>query len=246
MPHATLDQPRQAPARDDDAQIPPLAHGDRLDAVEFRRRYEAMPEDLRAELIGGIVYLHMSPVSHRRHGKPHLRMGGWLIAYELMTPGLEYGDNATVRLGDDDEPQPDLLLMLPADADGAAVIDDDDYVAGAPELVVEIANSSAHFDLNAKMEAYRGAGVREYVVWNVPARAIDWFVLGNGAYARQEPTDGTLTSRVFPGLRLDVEAMLRGDNRAVREGVVAGVAAEAEAHAQLVKRLSSAAAGGGD
>jgi hypothetical protein len=37
--------------------VPPLENGDRLDQPTFHARYERMPEDFRAELIGGIVPL---------------------------------------------------------------------------------------------------------------------------------------------------------------------------------------------
>jgi hypothetical protein len=37
--------------------LPPLENGDQLDQKTFHARYEAMPEDCRAELIGGIVYM---------------------------------------------------------------------------------------------------------------------------------------------------------------------------------------------
>lgn len=38
--------------------IPPLENGDRLIRPEFERRYNAMPDVKKAELIEGIVYMH--------------------------------------------------------------------------------------------------------------------------------------------------------------------------------------------
>ena len=55
-----------------------------------------------------------------------------------MTRGLRW-DNATLRLGDADRPQPDVLLMIPRTAGGQADVSDDGYLTGAPELVCEIA-----------------------------------------------------------------------------------------------------------
>ena|SRR5437016_2046470 len=92
--------------------VPPLENGDRLTRVEFERRYNAMPQVKKAELIGGLVYM-TSPVRHTTHGRPHLLLGGWIAHYLARTPGLDAGDNSTLRLDEDNEPQPDLLLRLP-------------------------------------------------------------------------------------------------------------------------------------
>ncbi len=40
-------------------------------------------------------------------------------------------------------------------------------MAGAPELVVEVASSRASYDLHSTFHVYRRNGVREYVVWRV-------------------------------------------------------------------------------
>jgi len=46
---------------------------------------------------------------------------------------------------------------------GQSRISQDDYIEGAPELIVEIAASSAAYDLHDKQEAYRRNGVQEYL-----------------------------------------------------------------------------------
>src|SRR4051794_2440771 len=82
-----------------------LENGDRLTRAEFERRYEAMPELKKAELIEGEVYIP-SPVRHGRHSHPHTRLVTWLGDYETDTPGVEAGDNGSIRLDLDNEPQP--------------------------------------------------------------------------------------------------------------------------------------------
>src|SRR5580692_11501130 len=77
--------------------LPPLENGDRLTRAEFERRYEAMPEVKKAELIDGEVYIP-SPVRYRRHSHPHTRLVNWLATYETDTPGVEAGDNGSIRL----------------------------------------------------------------------------------------------------------------------------------------------------
>jgi hypothetical protein len=80
----------------DDA-LPALENGDRLTRAEFERRYEAMPHLKKAELIEGVVYVP-SPVRHRQHGSPHAHLISWLGQYIANTPGVEVGDNSSVRL----------------------------------------------------------------------------------------------------------------------------------------------------
>ncbi|MFO0928433.1 MAG: Uma2 family endonuclease [Gemmataceae bacterium] len=180
---------------------PPLVNGDRLSRAEFERRYDAMPELKKAELIDGVVHMP-SPVSFSRHSSPHAALIGWLITYQAHTPGVSVGDNGTVRLTEDTEVQPDGLLLI--HSGGQATIDADDFVSGAPELVAEVAASSASVDRHAKLRAYQHAGVREYLLWRVDADVIDWLVLRGGAFQPLTAgPDGVLRSEAFPGLWLD-------------------------------------------
>jgi hypothetical protein len=63
--------------------IPPLVNGDRLTQPEFHRRYEAMPPNTRAELIGGIVYM-ASPLRNP-HGKGSYHLSVVLGFYQAST-----------------------------------------------------------------------------------------------------------------------------------------------------------------
>jgi Uma2 family endonuclease len=191
--------------------IPPLESGDRLSRDEFERRYTAMPHIKKAELIEGIVYM-ASPLRFNSHGKPHGQLITWLGVYQVSTPGVELGDNVTVRLDLDNEPQPDVVLLIDERLGGQARISDDDYVEGAPELVVEVAASSAANDLHDKKKAYRRHGVQEYIVWQILENKLNCFSLQNSEYVSLEPdTDGIIKSRVFPGLWLDLHALRAGE-----------------------------------
>ncbi len=159
--------------------IPPLESGDRLTRKEFERRYHAMPHVKKAELVEGMVFM-ASPLRAKGHGKPHAQIMTWLGTYEAATPGVEVLDNPTVRLDADNEPQPDALLRL--EEGGTSTISTDDYVEGPPELIVEIAASSASLDLGDKRHVYRRNQVREYLVWRVYDQALDWFYLQEGQY----------------------------------------------------------------
>lgn len=218
--------------------LPPLENGDRLSRSDFEQRYDAMPYVKKAELIEGIVYLP-SPIRVRSHGKPHGQIMNWIGLYSAATPGVDFADNATLRLDPDNEPQPDATLWIDAAAGGHARISEDDYLEGSPELIVEVAASSASYDLHVKRDVYRRNGVQEYVVWRVYDRHVDWFRLENGQYVTM-PADaaGLIHSRVFPGLRLAVPALLSGDLARVLAEVQRGLAS-AE-HQAFVEALTAA------
>ena len=112
--------------------IPLLREGDRMGSAEFERRYDAMPDLKNAELLDGVVYMG-SPVSTLRHGMPHSLLLTWLGNYWVTTPGTMLSDNGTVRIDDDNVPQPDALLMI--QRKGHSRLDEQGYVAGGPELV---------------------------------------------------------------------------------------------------------------
>ncbi len=219
------------------AVTPPLETGDRLALREFERRYQAMPRLKKAELIEGVVYMP-SPVHFESHAEPHANLMTWLGHYRAAAPGVRMGDNATVRLDADNEVQPDGLLRLEPSQGGRSHITEDNYLAGAPELVIEIAASSATIDLTDKLRVYRRNGVQEYIVWQVYDERLDWFQLREGEYARLTPdAEGVIYSQVFPGLRLNVKAMLEGDLAAVLADLQKGLATNE--HRAFIERLSA-------
>ena len=220
----------------------PLEAGDRLTRAEFERRYQATPHVKKAELIEGVVYMP-SPVRFTTHGQPHGYIIGWLAVYCAATPLVTFGDNATVRLDIDNEPQPDALLRLAEEAGGASSVDDDDYIAGPPELVVEVAGSSAAYDLFDKKNAFRRNGVREYLVWQTYSERVDWFVLREGRYISLPADDeGVLKSPFFPGLWLNARALLMGDLATVLSTLQTGL--REEAHQEFVTTLRARAESG--
>lgn len=199
--------------------IPPLENGDRLTRPEFERRYQAMPNLKKAELIEGVVYL-ASPLRIRSHGEPHGLLITWLGTYKAFQPDIVLGIEPTVRLDGDNEPQPDAVLFIPGEQ---ATIDAEDYIVGAPELIVEVAASSAAIDLHDKKRAYQLNGVKEYIVWRTLDRQLDWFVLEADEYCRLTDEQGVLRSRVFPGLWLASAALLSGDLVTVLSVLQAGL-----------------------
>jgi Uma2 family endonuclease len=167
----------------DKSPLPPLEAGDHLEQKTFHARYEAMPEDFRAELIGGIVFMP-SPL-RIPHGRSHIPLSGWLWLYEQETPGVQAFDNVTVILGDESEPQPDGCLIIEPECGGQVRVKDG-YLAGAPEWMGEIASSTESIDLHLKKADYEKASVKEYVVVALRQQRVFWFISRHGRF--EDPT----------------------------------------------------------
>jgi Uma2 family endonuclease len=215
--------------------VPPLVHGQRLKQPEFHRRYEAYPEDVKFELIGGVVYM-ASPL-RRPHGSYHPVLSGVFWLYGSATPGVEVLDNATTILGEESEPQPDLELRVLSAFGGRSRETEDEYVEGPPELIAEIAHSSRDIDLNRKRDDYERAGVVEYLVLCVAEQELHWFHFPSSRPIRPN-REGVWHSRVFPGLWLDGRALLARDSARLIEVIQQGLASRP--HAAFVKRLQAA------
>jgi Uma2 family endonuclease len=214
--------------------LPSLANGDRLRQAEFHRRYLTYPDNSKFELIAGTVFM-ASPLRWA-HGRFH-NLLTWLIeSYAFETPGVEGADNVTTILDDDNEPQPDLALRLQSEYGGKSSITEEGYLQGPPELIVEIAYSSRAIDLHQKKTVYRRTGVKEYLVFAVEDKSVNWFDF----HARRlvEPNlDGICKSSVFPGLWLSVPGLKNKDKRALHAALRAGL--QSPEHAAFVRRLQA-------
>ncbi len=217
--------------------IPFLENGDMLSRAEFERRYQAMPHLKKAELIEGIVYM-ASPLRFEPHAEPHANLIGWLWSYKIATPGVRLGDNPTVRLDLDNEPQPDAVLLIDSSRGGQSRLSDEGYIEGAPELIAEIAASTASIDLRDKKRVYRRNGVKEYIVWQVMEERLDWFSLQDGEYiSLVYDAEGIIRSQVFPGLWLSVSALLAGDMLQVIDTLQTGLSSSE--HQNFLQNLSA-------
>ena len=213
-----------------------LENGDRVTRDEFERRYHRMPHLKKAELIEGVLYVP-SPLRYQQHAQPHSDIMGWLWVYRAATFGVYTADNATVRLDFDNEVQSDALLRLDESVGGNSRISEDDYVEGAPELIVEIAGSSVSYDVHDKLQVYRRNGVREYLVWLVQDKEFRWYVWDGGTYRQQQPDEsGILKSPFFTGLWLDVSALLAGQMQQVLAVLNSGI--NSGQHREFVEQLS--------
>jgi hypothetical protein len=207
----------------------------RLTQAEFHRRYEQYPDKVKAELIGGIVYM-ASPLG-RRHGTHHPELSTVFVLYKASTPGVEMLDNATAILGETSEPQPDLTLRILPEWGGRSQTTSDDYVQGGPEMLAEVSHHTRRLDLDFKRLDYEQAGVLEYLVWCLEPAELHWFDLTSGQLLKPD-RQGIYRSRVFPGLWIDRQALLDCDTLRLIEVLQRGLASRA--HAAFVKRLQAA------
>ena len=218
-------------------QIPWLENGDHLRRTEFERRFDAEPELKKAELVKGIVYMS-SPVRIKKHARPHVLVMTWLGTYWAATPGTDAADNGSVRVDEDNMPQPDGFLRIDEAYAGQSYVDHDDYLQNLPELVFEVASSSASYDLHEKLEMYLLHGVKEYVVWRVLENSIDWFRLEGNTYQQVQPDEnGVITSTTFPGLYLAADAFVNGNLAAVLVELQKGI--DSEEHKNFVAKLET-------
>ena len=232
---ATPDSPTE---KTNGAGRPPLHSGDRLSRAEFERRYADHPE-IKAELIEGVVYVS-SPVRSRQHSEPHSDIMGWLVMYRANTPTIRVNDNATLRIDLENELQPDACMWI--ETSGRTRVDADDYLAGAPELIVEVAASSASYDLHDKLRVYRRNGVQEYLVLLALEREVRWYnwQLGEDRVIVTD-NDGVMRSQLFPGLWLNAERFWQGDVAGALAVLQQGLATEE--HAAYAQQLAATASG---
>ncbi len=216
-----------------ETQVPPLVEGQRLSRDEFLRRWEAMPQVKRAELIKGVV--HMPSPLNLEHGDTDLDLGAILWTYAAYTPGTK-ANSASTSFMLQDAPQPDCHLRILPEA-GGRTKRTGRYLEGGPELVGEVSLSSAAYDLGDKFDVYDEAGVLEYVVIFLKEQEIRWFHRQDGKLQPMpEPAGGIWRSHVFPGLWLNGPAFLAGDMAQVLATLQQGL--QTTEHAAFVQELA--------
>jgi Uma2 family endonuclease len=146
---------------------------------------------------------------------PDKRSSGVADAAEAPSPTHQC-HTATLFIDDHSEVQPDVIAFRDVLLGDRIRLTADDFLEGVPDLVADVAESGASYDLHAKLQVYERAGVPEYLVWQLHERRLSWFRLTNGRYVEVQPdAGGVIEGSVFPGLRLPVEKLLAGDDAGV-------------------------------
>lgn len=220
-----------------------LENGASMTAAEFHALYAAWPDETRFELIDGVVYM-ASPL-HMPHAEGTSFLSVVLGYFSGATEGVRGGDGLSIRLDEMDEVQPDSCLFITQACGGHAkiVINDEGeetWLAGAPELACEVANSSRSIDYGRKLDAYLRAGVREYMVYNVRSKELSWFELPSRTL-KSPDEQGVLRSSVMPGLWLAPAMIAENNTTAAIELLQAGL--KSDEHAAFLKQLEQATQG---
>ena len=174
----------------------------RFTVDEYHRMVDAgiLREDERVELLGGDV-VEMSPTGDR-HVEGVNRCGR-AYAAAWAAGRLTISTQNPVRLGDHDEPLPDVALVPPT-------------VVGAPRLgeillAIEVADTSLEYDRGTKVPLYARAGIPETWLLNVRDGALEVYQEpGPAGYARTHTyqPNQRIAPEAFPDLVLGVADLL--------------------------------------
>ena len=159
----------------------------------------------KVELIEGVI------VAINAQYSTHARVKSWLFrriadAVDAAMPGYEAWAEATVALGTNNAPEPDILVTSFVAAERAPV------PVETVALIVEVADTTLTRDLNAKARLYARFGVPEYWVVDVNGRTIvQLWSADADAYAEQRtvPFEERVTAATIPGLSVTTSGLSR-------------------------------------
>lgn len=168
--------------------------------------YEKIPPDRqRHEILDGAEC--MTPAPDPDHQECVLRIARSLADHaDARRLGRVFVAPTDVVLSAHDIVQPDVFFI----SEQRAGIVGRRNVQGAPDLVVEVLSpSSAAQDRGAKRALYERAGVREYWIVDLEARAVEIHDLGENRRVRVYREGERLESASLRGLELDVSDLFR-------------------------------------
>ena len=169
----------------------------KLSFEEFRQ----LPIDgKRYELVRGEV--HVTPAPATRHQAIVQNLSGNLWPFVIKNHlGEVWTAPLDVRLSRDTALQPDLIFV----SNARAGIIQENWIAGAPDLVVEVLSpSTAAYDRATKLPIYAEAGVLEFWLIDSQAKTVEVLKLQGKKYLVDASLAGdqVLTSNLFPGWQL--------------------------------------------
>jgi Uma2 family endonuclease len=169
-------------------------HRHRISVQVYHRMAEAglLGAGARVELIEGAIF-DRAPA-----GEPHRRTVRRLDERLRQAVGAQgiVRRHASIRLGTDSEPQPDLAVLR-------ARADDDHHVpptAADTLLVIEVSDSSWHYDHETKVPFYARHGIPEVWLFDLTRATVHFFRgLTRGHYTDESAT-GNPGLTFLPGL----------------------------------------------
>lgn len=174
----------------------------KLTYEEFRQ----LPDDgKRYELIQGEVHLTPSPTTRHQWVLTNLHLG--------LGPHVRKGNLGEVweapldvQLTADTAVQPDLIYV----SNACAEIIQENFIAGAPDLAVDILSpSTAAHDRATKLRLYAEAGVPQVWYIDPKAKTVEVLKLESRKYFVEAALAGdqVLTSDLFPGWELPLDKL---------------------------------------
>jgi Uma2 family endonuclease len=171
----------------------------KLTYEEFRQ----LPDDgKRYELIGGEVRLTPAPSTKHQFVVHNLDMALSPYVQENKL-GEVWEAPLDVRLAEDTALQPDLVFV----ASTRVEIVREEFIAGAPDLVVEVLSAStAVHDRATKLPIYAEAGVPEFWLIDSQAKTVEVLKLQGNKYFVDATLAGdqVLISNLFPSWQLSL------------------------------------------
>ena len=168
--------------------------------------YMALPDDVRAELIGGELYVTPAPLLP--HQRATARLGRTLADHvERLELGEVVFSPMDVHLPTGDVVQPDLIFVSKQRSHICR-----DWIHGVPDLLIEVLSpSNAERDLVVKRELYARNEVPAYWIVDPIERSIQLLRFEDGAYEPEAYLHGEadLTTPSFPGLRVPLATIFR-------------------------------------
>jgi Uma2 family endonuclease len=176
-----------------------------LKPVYTYKDYMVWPENFRAELVDGDIFIMPAPIP--RHQKLLFKLAKKLDDFTEKAGGDVFPAPLTVRLfpKEDDRDltvfEPDIIVVLDKSKIGDRVI------KGAPDMLVEVLSpSTALYDQNVKLDKYEAAGVREFWIIDPGDEKLQVYTLKNGRYQKCEysKTD-TVEVSILPGCSVKLD-----------------------------------------
>ena len=171
-----------------------------ISKVTFEEFRQFPIDGKRYELLHGEV--HVTPAPATRHQFSVLNLAGSLWPHvvknnlgEVLTAPMD------VRLGEDTVFEPDLIFI----SNARAGIIQENWIEGAPDLVVEVLSpSTAAYDRARKLAAYAEAGVANVWFLDPLIKTAEVLKLEGKKYLLDATLAGdqVLTSDLFPGWQL--------------------------------------------
>jgi len=169
--------------------------------------YALLPEDRRYEVVDGELFV--TPAPSLFHQAVSERLEEAIRNFLKQTGlGVMFHAPCDVVLSPHDVVQPDILAVM----GGRRAILTEKFVAGAPDLVVEVLSPSTEArDRVAKAKRYATFGVREMWLVDPASKTIDVLVNAGDGFRRAELYGETdvVRSTILPGFELDAAPVFR-------------------------------------